>query len=228
MKAVLLPGMDGTGEMFRPLTDKLPEKIEPIIISYPLDKVMDYEELVSYVIDRLPEEDFVLVAESFSGYIAYQIALKENKNLKKVIFVASFLDKPSKYWLALASFVPLKWLLKITVPDWICKKMLFGIKVDKSLISMFNETIKMIKPEVLISRINLMKQLKKADIKSSIPVVYIKASKDRLIRKESVKDFERVFEKLDVEKVEGGHLITQVNPSDCAKIIAKSIHGLTY
>ena len=92
MKVILLPGLDGTGLLFKPFIEALPKNIETLVISYPKIKIQNYGELVSYVIAQLPEEDYILVGESFSGNIAYQIALSNPKHLKSIIFVASFLS----------------------------------------------------------------------------------------------------------------------------------------
>ena len=32
---VLLPGLDGTGELFQPLLRALPNELQPIVLSYP-------------------------------------------------------------------------------------------------------------------------------------------------------------------------------------------------
>lgn len=83
MKVVLLPGLDGTGILFKPLTDVLSKDIDYLVISYPADRNLNYQELVEYVMGQLPKEDFILVGESFSGPIAYQIALRKPKTISQ-------------------------------------------------------------------------------------------------------------------------------------------------
>lgn len=48
---ILLPGLDGTGVLFKPL--------------------------VGFVLDRLPDSEFVLLGESFSGPIALRVAARK-------------------------------------------------------------------------------------------------------------------------------------------------------
>ena len=75
IKLVLLPGMDGTGIMFEPLRALLPDDYAIQLMSYPAQKKLSYQELTAYVERKLPKnESFVLLAESFSGPIAYEIA----------------------------------------------------------------------------------------------------------------------------------------------------------
>ncbi|MEZ5497538.1 MAG: hypothetical protein R3F25_12065 [Gammaproteobacteria bacterium] len=63
---------------------------------YPTQEKLTYEELTVYVTTQLPEEDYILVAESFSGPIAYQIAKKYSQNLKAAVFIATFLTSPNR------------------------------------------------------------------------------------------------------------------------------------
>ena len=58
----MLPGLDGTGLLFRPLIDALPIFIKPILVNYPTDKKLDYDDLLNLVIKVLPkEEPFILI-----------------------------------------------------------------------------------------------------------------------------------------------------------------------
>ncbi len=45
MNLVLLPGLDGTGELFRPFIEILPKDINALVISYPGNIKLSYEEL---------------------------------------------------------------------------------------------------------------------------------------------------------------------------------------
>ena len=64
---VLLPGMDGTGELFFPLTDALGADIPTKIVRYP-DLALDYREHEEFVRERLPRDGaFVVLGESFSS-----------------------------------------------------------------------------------------------------------------------------------------------------------------
>ena len=63
---VLLPGMDGTGEQFFPLTRVLDGEIPTKIVRYP-DVALDYREHEAFVREQLPRDGaFVVLGESFS------------------------------------------------------------------------------------------------------------------------------------------------------------------
>ena len=69
--------MDGTGELFGPLIQSMPESVTAEVLSYPQDPSADYETLTEFVLAHLPkDEPFVLVAESFSGPLAVLVGPK--------------------------------------------------------------------------------------------------------------------------------------------------------
>jgi pimeloyl-[acyl-carrier protein] methyl ester esterase len=72
---VLLPGMDGTGALLVDLAAALGTEFDVIVVSYPVDRALDYAALERIARSRLPSNGpHVLVAESFSGPIAISIA----------------------------------------------------------------------------------------------------------------------------------------------------------
>ncbi len=77
LATILLPGLDGTGDLFAPLLEVFPETLEPFVISYPPDQLLGYRELEEFVAAKLPaDRDFAIVAESFSGPLAARLAGK--------------------------------------------------------------------------------------------------------------------------------------------------------
>lgn len=104
--------MDDTGELFRALLEKLPLTIKCNVISYKNNKKQSYKELAEYVHKLLPtNEDYLNVAESFSGTIAFELAKKNDPNQKSVIFVASFLNSPIPL-LSAVNWLPLSILFR--------------------------------------------------------------------------------------------------------------------
>ena len=73
IKLVLLPGMDGTGELFDGFVESLHNKFSLQIVRYPTQRVLSYQELTSLLQSTIQaSEPFVLVAESFSTPLAIQ------------------------------------------------------------------------------------------------------------------------------------------------------------
>jgi len=216
MKIVFLPGLDGTGELFALLLEHLDSTLEVEIISYDTQKTQSYNELIEYVLTKLPADDFILLAESFSGYIGYKIALKNLPNLKHLIVVATFLKNPRPI---LLNFIPSKYIFLLPLPKFIIKKFFLGSRVSKKTLNLFQRTIKALPPKILDFRLQQIKKLQLPQESISIPTSYIQVKNDKLVLKNSLKDWEKVSLNLEVYQVEGNHLILQSHPKECAKII---------
>ena len=70
MQLLLLPGMDGTGQLFEPLIAALPPTLRAVSVSYPVNDALGYEELLALIEAAVPPGRFVAVGESFSGPLA--------------------------------------------------------------------------------------------------------------------------------------------------------------
>ena len=227
MKIVLLPGMDGTGIMFEPFIEALPKDIEPLIISYPNDKRLGYEQLVDYVLTRLPDtDDYILVGESFSGPIAYRLALRKPDNLKAVIFVASFLSRPVKPILGLLRFLPVVFLILIRAPSIAVKLLLLGANASEQLTSLFKLSLGKVPARTLAFRLREVANLSGSHHHLMTRTVYIQPTDDRLVSPQCVEDFSKATDNLCIYKVHGPHFILQTNPSACAEIISDEVHRI--
>lgn len=221
MRVILLPGLDGTGLLFSPLLENLPGDIKTEIISYPWNDNQSYLQLEEYVRMRLPEdEEFIFIAESFSGVIAYNIAKSAPSNLKSIIFVASFLKPPLKN-LYLLNTLPLSWLLKLHIPEFAARRYLLGNNIENGMVNYFGEVIRKIPGKVLARRLREVSNLRCVLKKISIPCIYIQAEDDKLVPSDNLKLFRKAIPDINVILVSGPHLILQANPVVCAKVIAE-------
>ena len=228
MKLVLLPGLDGTGLLFKPLLEALPSELDVSVISYPHDVLMSYEELVEYVDARLPEEDYILIAESFAGPIAYQLVQRKPSHLKSIVFVATFLDSLRPLLSRLSGLFSPSFIR--FMPDLIIKTVLLGSAANKEMLRLFKESLKKVSPKVLSFRLGELSKLSKLnhrqDQKEDVSAIYIQASNDNLVLRKSAEDFKKVFSRLEISKVEGSHFILQTNPQACSKIITNHLQVL--
>lgn len=90
---LLLPGMHGTGELLAPLADQLSMRRPVQIIAYPNDRALGYNDLIKFVIARVPKDKFVVLGESFSGPIAIEVAASE-KRVAGLVLASSFARSP--------------------------------------------------------------------------------------------------------------------------------------
>ena len=92
---VLLPGLDGTGELFLDFLAALPELWTATIVTYPTNGFLRYSDLRPYVGAAVPQlEPFVLVAESFSTPLAVWYAATAPPNLTAVVICTGFVGNP--------------------------------------------------------------------------------------------------------------------------------------
>jgi len=223
MKLILLSGLDGTGKLFEPFIKALPKTIETQVIAYPADKNLGYQALISLVEKELPKtEAFVLLAESFSGYIAYAIALKKPKNLKALIFVATFLENPRPILSKFLPLVPVEFILSLPMPSFVAKRFLLG--VDSTEVGLLQKTLKGLPSTVLYHRLLEIVQLPMAVEALEIKAIYLQASHDKLVPKHCYDVFEKCMSEIELFEVEGSHLLLQGNPIGCANIVEKIIH----
>jgi pimeloyl-[acyl-carrier protein] methyl ester esterase len=79
---LLLPGIDGTGKFLGVFAQALRPSVEPMIVSYPSDRALGYDELEALVLAALPSDrGYILLGESFSGPLAVRIAARSPPGL---------------------------------------------------------------------------------------------------------------------------------------------------
>ena len=226
MKVILLPGLDGTGKLFYTLVELL-KKYDVQVISYSNKEKYTYEELILLVKSQLPkEEEYIIIAESFSGVIAYNIALEEPINLKLIVFVATFIQNPRPF---LSKFMPkvvLQFLSSLPLLNVVSKKILLNNSTDKKLITFVTNTINNINSKILFFRLFQIMNLRDVTQKVTINSIYLQASNDYLVPKSAYVVFEKYIPNIHFHKVEGSHLLLQTNPRECVEIINKYLERI--
>lgn len=226
MIIVLLPGMDGTGLLFKPLLKYLPKSIKTLVISYPDTQCLSYDELTQYVANVLPKEDYILLAESFSGYIAYQIAKQKPKYLKSIIFVASFLKPPRPYLLWFLKLIPVSLLLSGHIPTLLIRKFLLGNNASDELINLFRMVMVKVPNKVLAYRLREINNMLPVAGNINCRAVYVQANNDYLVQKNSFSHFRYLFPCIKLIKNNGAHFIVQSHPKVIANIIQNEMNSI--
>ena len=124
---VILPGLDGTEVLFRPLLALLPDWIQPVVICYPASGPNEYADLLEIVrkkIAGLPS--FVVLASSFSGPLSIMLAAAEPDRVRGLILSATFLRAPGRHLssLRLIACGPIIWIMRIArrIPIWTLRR----------------------------------------------------------------------------------------------------------
>jgi pimeloyl-[acyl-carrier protein] methyl ester esterase len=218
MKLILLPGMDGTGKLFAPLINLMAD-IDVDVIPLPCEGPQDYDSLTKWVSTKLPESDFILLAESFSGPIAANLSCQNNSHLKSVIFVASFLSAPSIWKLTVARCLPIKFLSKMPGARFFYKIFCLGWDAKPDLLNLFESALAEVPQAVLKARLKTMANLTSQPFTSNLPVIYIQATEDKLVPVNVLKDFFKNYPQIDLVKMRAPHFLLQAKPEESAKLI---------
>jgi len=213
---VLLPGMDGTGLLFEPFLKFV--TAETLVISYPHDRVMNYNQLANLVIEKLPKRPLILIAESFSGAVAQRVLQKAPGLVLGVVFVASFLQSPRPFLLRISGFLPS--LLFKPMPPMISRGFLLGSGADRAFVSLFQKAVRNVQPRVLRERLVMIAHLRSPQQKVHIPACCIHGAEDRLVPKSCSRHFTVSFPNLQTQIILGPHLLLQAMPQISAQIIS--------
>lgn len=226
MKLVLLPGLDGTGLMFAPFLSLL-QSFDTQIIPFPQSGSQDYNTLKELVKSQLPNEDFVLIAESFSGPIAAMLAKENIKKMRGVVFVATFLSPPNIILLNIAKILPLKILSKFPFSKHMIRALFLGRNANNAIVELFLNTVKSLSSDIIKARISSIKSLTIDKFNTEVPAIYVLALNDKLIPKSKSNEFKLYFKRILVKEVAAPHFLLQTTPNEAAETVKEFIRFIT-
>ena len=225
MQIILLPGMDGTGEMFAPLLKAIPTQQSVRVIAYPADPSLGYDELLERVEKELAgEESFVLLAESFSGPLAVRFAAKHPQRVRALILCVSFVRFPlSRVLVMLAGAAG-----RLPPPGWALRWLLAGWKASGETMDLLRRAIRQVGRSVLIRRIGEAARVDARDDLERIraPMLYLGAVHDRLVTSKRRREISAIRPDLRVHKIDAPHLLLQTAPAEVWSAIAAFLDGL--
>jgi pimeloyl-ACP methyl ester carboxylesterase len=230
MHLILLPGMDGTGELFAPLVSALPAWIRPRVIAYPPDRAMTYAQLVELVMPQLPADSpFVILGESFSGPVAIAVAHRRPLHLAGVILCVTFArsTRPKMPRIPLPAFAAnwgpafTEWSLRVSRAAWVWR-LLLGRDFTTERHRMIQGAVDRNTPDVLAGRIREMSTVdvtrELAEIE--VPVLYLRASQDRIVPRQAGDQIASANPAVRMQDLDGSHFLLQAHALEAAKIIA--------
>ena len=214
MKVVILPGLDGTGLLSSGIHEHLSSDFDVQVLAYPPD-LSRYSDIQSWIEERLPGEDYALVAESFSGPLAARIASSNPPNLKTVIFVATFVHcpRPLPTFVAHAlKLLPIKFLLVVRL----AQPLLMGRWANADFTSVFRRALGQVPVASLVGRLREVLQIDvRSDLSAiSVPMLYLRAGNDWLVPQRMSVDFERAGAELI--ELDGPHFLLQARAVEAA------------
>ena len=199
----------------------LPASINPIVISYPPDQCINYENLLPLILARLPvDEPFILFGESFSGPLAVMISANRPANLVGVILCATFVTPPRPF---------VGWAIRLLARPSIFSvfptaqrlKAIIGGNATPEILALFSQVHAVLKPEVAafrvrtVFRVDARDQLRLCDA----PMLYIAAENDKVVPDRNIKIIRKIKPNLQVVTIDAPHAIPLARPVQVAAAI---------
>jgi pimeloyl-[acyl-carrier protein] methyl ester esterase len=221
---VLLPGLDGTGDLFAPLTERLPKSLSTRVVTYETD-CCSYVDCVIAARSALPaDQPFVLLGESFSGPVAVALAAERPAGLMGLIFCASFIRSPSSLLTALKPLV--EFGPAIRPPAMLMAAFLLGRFETPERRAQMIQTIERVPAATLKNRLLAVANVDEthAARRIQVPCLYLEASDDRLVSASSAREVAAAVPHLQTQKINGPHFLLQANPVDSASAILAFVY----
>ncbi len=219
---ILMPGLDGTGLLFNELIEQLCNESRVKCINLNELKGRSYSELAQEIAYQLPTQRFVLVAESYSGAIAYELFKLVPNKIEHLIFIASFVSRPSlmSKW---AQFIPISFIHLLARRKWLVEVFCFGRTINDVEFSIFRSALAECPNDLIKKRLEYISNLQTPTEIFDIQTTYIRPKNDILISKTAVDTIQRLYPSTKVISLEGGHFIAQASSKRCAEVIKKMI-----
>jgi pimeloyl-ACP methyl ester carboxylesterase len=219
MKILILPGLDGTGTLLSDIVELLTPIHDVTVVQYAPD-LYSYQDLKMKAQAALPADDFIIVAESFSGPLAVMIASEIPTGLQGVVFVATFAKTPikvPKFLTYLVDIAP----IRSGLMSRLAQPFLMGKWATPEFTTSFKQVMRAVPASTIAGRlrevlaVNVVKQLDAIDI----PTIYLSARNDRLVPSKMASDFDSFPS--NVVEIDGPHFLLQANATDASKHILK-------
>lgn len=204
---VLLPGLDGTGELFERFVAMTPPGCDAQCMALPDDRPRSYRELAAWVGGRLPEGPVALIAESFSGPLAVLLAA-EHPRVEALVLCATFVTPPLPGALAHAPSV----IWERPPPEALLSVLLTG--GDRELARSIRAAVARVSGALIASRVRqaLRVNVTEALARVTCPVLVLSAKRDHIMRPRA-----HIASKLRVTRLvelDAPHLLLQTRPAE--------------
>jgi pimeloyl-[acyl-carrier protein] methyl ester esterase len=215
---VLLPGLDGTGLLFRPFVAAMEGVCKVVTLAYPNHEALGYEALEEWVSAALPRSGpLILLGESFSGPIAVALAAAQPERVCGVVLCCTFVrnPRPAMSWLRpLIGVAP-------RPPARVAATALFGRHATPALRAMLADALARVSRAALRARLNAVVGVDRSAAFSALaaPVMYLQAEDDRLVPPDALKCIQHLQPRTRVVRFAAPHGLLQSRPVETAEAV---------
>lgn len=223
---ILLPGMDGTGELFAPLLAELPIELRVSVVRYP-DRAAGYDDHVDVARAELPRDaPCVVLGESFSGPVAVRLAAEGRANLCGIILCASFLTSPNRLLRALRPLTPLA--SPKLLPGFVARHSLLGRFATPALRDLHRCAMRHVSSAALTARLRAMADIdvREAMRRLEIPSLYLRGTADRVVARHFGDEILATAGQGRLIDFDAPHFLLQTRPREAADEILKFLQEI--
>ena len=222
MRLLLLPGMNGTTDLFAGFLDALPGHIRAEPVGYWTSRVQGYSELL----DELPAPltPTAVLGESFSGPLSILYAARYPEQVKALILVGTFARCPWPVPPFLSALIR-PTIFRRPAPAWLVRALMYGSDASEDEVARFQACLAGVDAPVLARRVA---EVIRVDVRSTfaslrVPVLYLAGRRDHLVRGWNVAGLRRVRTDLQVTSLDAPHLILQRRPAEAAAEVTRFV-----
>lgn len=222
----LLPGFDGTGELFAPLQAAFGGEIASTSVRYRTERSLD--DYVDSVVRVLPQKNAVLVAESFSGPVALSLLDRYPARISCAVLCATFAVSPFRSMARAAKYLPTTVFAPTSIQRSLLSSFCLNGERDDALLDKAEAIIRSVPAATIQSRLELLARVDVTSLISRIstPVLYLQPMRDRIVSHRRSRALTQGFSGITVLQIDGPHLLLQSRPVQCAAAISCFLSGV--
>jgi pimeloyl-ACP methyl ester carboxylesterase len=219
--------MDGTGDLLAAFAAQLPTSDVGVVVQYPAFERLSRCELLRHIREFLPpNEDYILVAESFSGQFGIEIAAAMPPGLRALILVNTFAACPIGLIQRFIGFTFGELFFRMPPPSWAIRRYLIGASPNEQANDV-KRSIAKVNGSVLASRFRMVL---KYDVRTMLrtlqtPTLVISGDQDSLVSQAQSEQIVAGISSAKLVRVNAPHLALFINPTETLRAIRDFISG---
>lgn len=217
---VMLPGLDGTGLLSVHFVEAMQARgLGVQVLPTPAQGPQDYAALAQALRARLPDAPFVLLAESFAGPLAVELAAAPPPGLRGLVLSTTFARRPVPLPAASARILTAAWPLP---PLALIARLLLGPWRTRTNLRELGLAITQVPAATLRQRAAATLQV---DVRALLPelvlpTLCLHARQDRLLWPPSVAELQALLPDARHVSLQGPHLLLQARADAAAAEVA--------
>lgn len=226
LPVVMLPGLDGTGVLSARFVEAMQARgLQMQVLPIPAQGPQDYATLASTLRAQLPASPFVLLAESFAGPLAIELAVAGLPGLHGLVLSTTFARRPVPLPAASARILAPAWPLP---PLALMARLLLGPWRTRANLRELGLAITQVPAATLRQRAATTLQV---DVRALLPglvlpTLCLHALQDRLLWPPSVAELQALLPDARHVSLEGPHLLLQARADAAAAEVAAWMRAL--